>query len=184
MDKTRAFRVSKLDAARRQLDCAIEMWFADKDEVSIHVLATAAHQLIHDLKQKKGGGELLFDATIIKDEYRSEYISFLKKQMNFFKHADSNAEEIIAFPPTLSILFMLFSIKGLEQLGERRNDIEHIFFLWVAIHKPTWASPDFVELMAERVPVEHMDIARSLKKQEFLESMTRALAESKYRGSV
>ena len=39
MGKAPAVRVSKLNAARRQLDCAIEMWFADKDEVAIHTLA-------------------------------------------------------------------------------------------------------------------------------------------------
>ena len=45
-------RVSKLDAARRQLDCAIELWFAGKDEVSIHTLAAAAHQIISDINKK------------------------------------------------------------------------------------------------------------------------------------
>ena len=51
-------RVSKLDAARRQLDCAIELWFADKDAVSTHGLAAAAHQIIHDTNRKKGGPDL------------------------------------------------------------------------------------------------------------------------------
>ena len=47
-------QISKIEAARRQLDCAIELWFCDKDEVSIHTLAAAAYQIIHDLKMKRG----------------------------------------------------------------------------------------------------------------------------------
>ena len=43
--------ISKLDAACRQLDCAIELWFADGDPVSIHTLACASHQIIHDIKK-------------------------------------------------------------------------------------------------------------------------------------
>ena len=59
MAKVPMIRVSKLDAARRQPDAAIKLWFADGDEVSVHTLAAAAHQTIHDINQKKGGGELL-----------------------------------------------------------------------------------------------------------------------------
>jgi hypothetical protein len=44
-------RIYKIEAARRQLDSAIELWFLDKDEVSVHTLAAAAYQLVHDLKR-------------------------------------------------------------------------------------------------------------------------------------
>jgi hypothetical protein len=47
-------RVSKLSAAVRQLDCAIELWFFDKDEVSIYTLVTAAYQIIYDINKIKG----------------------------------------------------------------------------------------------------------------------------------
>ena len=66
-------RISKIDAARRQLDCAIELWFFDKDEISIHTLAAAAYQIIHDLKVHKGiVRDLLYDSAMIKDEYRND----------------------------------------------------------------------------------------------------------------
>ena len=90
---------------------------ADKDDVSIHTLAAAAHQIIHDINQQKCGEELLFDSAVIKDEYRDEFISLVKTPMNFFKHADRDAEEILEFPPISSIMLMMFSIMGLEKLG-------------------------------------------------------------------
>ena len=65
-------RISNLDSARRQLDCAIELWFAEKDIVSVHTLVAAAHQIIHDINRRRGGRDLIFDSLVIKDEYRSE----------------------------------------------------------------------------------------------------------------
>jgi hypothetical protein len=58
-------RISKIEAARRQLDSAIELWFLDKDEVSVHTLVAAAYQLVHDLKEHKGlARELLYQRRI------------------------------------------------------------------------------------------------------------------------
>ena len=149
MGKAPTIRVSKLNAARRQLDCAIELWFADKDQVSVHTLAAAAHQIIHDINQKKDGGKLFFDSAIIKDEHRSEFITIIKNAMNFFKHADKDAEEILEFAPLSSIMFMTFSIVGLEMLGETSNDIEYVFFYWLAIHHPTWFTAEYQEVIKE-----------------------------------
>ncbi len=58
MGKAPTIRVSKLNAARRQLNCALELWFSDKDEVSVHTLAAAAHQIIYDISKKKGVQDL------------------------------------------------------------------------------------------------------------------------------
>jgi hypothetical protein len=54
MSEAQAIRVSKLDAARRQLDGAIQLWFSNGDPVAIHALVCAAHQIIQDINEKKG----------------------------------------------------------------------------------------------------------------------------------
>ena len=46
--------VTKIDAARRQLATAIDLWFNDKDAVSIHTLAYAAYDVIHGLSKRRG----------------------------------------------------------------------------------------------------------------------------------
>ena len=63
-------RVTKLDAALRQLNTAITLWFRDGDEVAIHTLAAASHQIVYDIVRKKNGPDLLYDSIIFKDEYR------------------------------------------------------------------------------------------------------------------
>ncbi len=175
-------RVSKLDAARRQLDCAIELWFADQDAVSIHTLAAAAYQIIHDINKKKGNQVLLFDSIVIKDEYRSEFVALVKKNMNFFKHADKDAEGITEFIPMGSTLFMLFSTIGLQQLGESLNDVEDNFLLWLALHYPNWIREDYRKTLEQIVPVQDLKEIRGLGKQEFFTGFLRARAELRAKG--
>jgi len=39
-----AFKLTKLDAARRQLHVALEMWFSEADPIAAHTLINAAHR--------------------------------------------------------------------------------------------------------------------------------------------
>lgn len=175
-------RVSKLDAARRQLGCAIELWFADKDDVSIHTLAAAAYQIIHDINKKKGGQELYYDSIMIKDEYRSEFIALVKKDMNFFKHADQDPEGITEFIPMGSTMFMLFSVVGLQQLGESPNDVEGIFILWLAFHQPDWINKAYQKIIEQAFPAHALDQIRGTSKKEFFQGCLRARAELRATG--
>ena len=50
--------LTKLDAARRQLDAAIRMFLASEDEVAIHTLGAAAYRVLRDLKEERGRSEL------------------------------------------------------------------------------------------------------------------------------
>jgi hypothetical protein len=64
--------VSKLDAARRQLQTAIQLWFEERDPVAIHALAYAAYEIIHAISKRRNPNrrDLLFDSDLVKDEYR------------------------------------------------------------------------------------------------------------------
>ena len=75
--------ITKLEAARRQLRVAISLWFQDGDEVAIHTLACAAHEIINDINKHRGGEDLLFNKTVFREEYRDEVIKRFKKEMNF-----------------------------------------------------------------------------------------------------
>ena len=47
--KPRLVKLTKLEAARRQIESAIWLWFVDDDHVSVHALAAAAHRLLVEL---------------------------------------------------------------------------------------------------------------------------------------
>jgi hypothetical protein len=57
-------KISKADAAQRQLDTAIELYFAESDPVAIHTLAAAAYELIRALRERKGLPDEIADAII------------------------------------------------------------------------------------------------------------------------
>jgi hypothetical protein len=42
-------QISKIEAARRQLDCAIRLYIADDDALSVHTLSRAAFRLLYDI---------------------------------------------------------------------------------------------------------------------------------------
>jgi hypothetical protein len=50
--------INKLEAARRQLDAAIRMLFANEDGLAIHTVAGAAYRILRDMLAKRGQHDL------------------------------------------------------------------------------------------------------------------------------
>lgn len=162
-------KIAKIDAARRQLQCAIELWFNEGDIVSIHTLAFAAHQIIHDLNViKKTGADSILSGDRIKPEYRKMVLDAFKKHGNFFKHADKDPDEIAEFKSELPIAFILSALSGLQGLGLSHTYVEDAFFVWHMIHNPDWFTEDLVNLLKKQVPINGLEQIKSLSKGEFL----------------
>jgi len=176
VDEVKKHRVSKLDAAKRQLDCAIGLWFEEKDEISTHTLVGAAYQIIHDLNKKRGGKDLLFDADFIKDEYRKEVREFMRKDFMFFKHADHDPDGVTEFVPVGTLLFILCGIQTLRNMGERMSDIQSIFAAWMLFNKPEWVSPQHLAAVRDAIPIEYRAGITSLSKQDFLQLCQQGLS--------
>jgi hypothetical protein len=177
-------RISKLDAARRQLDCAIELWFAERDPVAVHSLAAAAHQVVHDINAGRGGPELLFDSPRIRSEKRAELVGLLKQAMNFFKHADRDPHGVIEFTQVSTVLFLVVALQGLQHLGERFSDVELVFLQWLTIHEPDWLSEAITAGAYQRIPVDGLEQLRRLDKREFFEIALQAYAQARARGLI
>lgn len=112
--------LSKLDAAKRQLETAIRLYFNYGDPVSIHTLACAAHEIISDLNKNYGGKPMIVSDYIIKDEYKNYFITRIREPQNFFKHADRDSGNVIDFKPEVTQYFIFDAIsKYLEITGEK-----------------------------------------------------------------
>lgn len=97
--------VSKLDAARRQLETAIRLYLANGDPVSIHTLTAASYNILKDLNKNRGGPPLVMKEVvldIVREEYRKEVRDLINAAENFFKHADRDHESTLDFSPNLS----------------------------------------------------------------------------------
>lgn len=163
-------RISKIEAAQRQLDCAIELWFLDKDELSVNTLAGAAYQLVHDLKKHKGlAHTLLYDAAMIKPEHRKKWVNLLKKPVNFSKHADNDPDDVLEFDPQGNIGFLMAAAAGLRLMGASTSDTVNALIFWIVVNKPTWATEKFRKLYEDRIGVDTLQEFKLIAKRDFLE---------------
>jgi hypothetical protein len=172
--QTPRIQITKLEAARRQLRVAISLWFQNGDEIAIHTLACAAHQIIHDINQKRGGRGLIFDSHILKDEYRKQAVKHLKRDMNFFKHADNDPEGVTDFAPMLSELFIMGSLWGIENFGLRLDPVEAAFGAWYVFKHPHFLSEEGLRRRAELEKTNSLRELESLSANQFFEYYMRA----------
>ena len=171
MPNTNIINVTRMDAARRQLQAALTLWFADGDAVSIHSLVGSAYQVLHDLNRKAKGPPLLFDSPLIKKEMSKEAVASLKAHLNFFKHADLRKGDgalDIDFDPALSELYFLACLLGVEALGESLNAHESAFMLWRQLHGPMGAVENSKKMLSQQFSAEGIAALRGLEKGEFI----------------
>jgi hypothetical protein len=168
--KPSPIRISKLDAARRQLKTAITLWFEDGDPVSLHTLAYAAYEIIHTISKKRDPyrRDLLFDTLMIKEEHRSKFNIGLKKHANFFKHGDRDGDASIEFSPLLSELFIFYAILGSEVCGTEKSEHELAFVWWLHFHRPETLTDKGRQTIREHFTINEIEHMRSRPKREFL----------------
>jgi len=168
--------VTKLDAATRQLDTAITLYFQGGDPVPIHTLACAAHQVIHNINRYSDGPELLFD--VLSREKRDPQISkaLLHKQYNFFKHADSDPCPNcgIRFNPKLTEIFMLSAIQGVSFISGSINQKQSAFVVYLQLHSEFLFSQEICYLRVCDLSAAVLKELRGLKKNKFLREFLQA----------
>ncbi len=160
-------RVTKLDAAKRQLRTAIKLWFMDDDPVSIHTLVSAAHEVVHTLFKRKGLSGLVFNSELIVEEYRSDFAKRMKAQATFFKHAQRDPEAETDFNPALNNSLLLITVHGLCRMNEPQEAAELTLIAWFCLHKPHFFLDD---IFADRLPVDVLQSFRCINKKDFFET--------------
>lgn len=169
----RNIRLTKFDAARRQLRTAIELWFADGDPVSIHTLAYASHEVIHRLFRNQGLKDLFFDSSAIAPEGKQVFLQVFKNPANFIKHANQevNPDDEIKFSPFANDVYILFSLDGLRRMGREMERTDLAFLVWYQINNPEYF---LSSLLSHSIPVDVVQQFRGLKRSEFLERFLKA----------
>ena len=91
--------ITKLVAARRQLQAAIRMFFAGEDELAVHTVASAAYSLIKDIKRSRGRDEVadVYSAMLfynVRDYRRGTLPRNLADNAEYMKHVREWAEAL------------------------------------------------------------------------------------------
>jgi hypothetical protein len=130
------FLILKFDAGRRQLKMAIRLWFQDDDPVSIHTLAAAAYEILHNLSRLKGGTDLLFDSKAIREDYRKDFIKRIKSTSQFFKHADRDPDGTAELSTLDTEVLLIYSMIALSRMGKKLSMEENAMLLWLSFSNP------------------------------------------------
>jgi hypothetical protein len=137
MDKK--LQISKLDAAKRQIETAIRLYFSNGDPVSIHTLIAAAYNVIRDINKKRGGDKLLMKDGFmarIKEGHEKEVRKLINKAENFFKHADRDHDDTIEFNPGQSEFLFLESCSVYAKLTGEFPPLFKLYRSWfIANHQ-------------------------------------------------
>lgn len=129
-------KISKLDAAKRQLETAIRLYFNDADPVSIHTLAAAAHGILADINKHNNGHPMLVSDFLVKTEYKKEIRRKMSEAKNHFKHADQNPEAVIDFNPDVNETYIFDAGTKYHELTGESVLYFKIFNAWFASGRP------------------------------------------------
>jgi hypothetical protein len=162
-------KLNKIDVACSMLDTSIELWFYEKDPISIHTLVCSSYQIIHDINKQVGWRDLLYDSLVIKDEYQKEMNKRLKESYNFFKHADKDKDDTIEFNPELSNTFIMFSCFGLKCLSIPTNNVREAFVSYYALMKPEILKIDAKDKMIKIIDKDKINSILEMKRSDYLE---------------
>lgn len=128
--------VDKIDAAHRQLESAITMFFEEWDVVSQHTLIAAAYGILYDLGKQRGIGGSVKDSPLVRSEDRSDFIRQIHLPQNFFKHAKQDSGAKLIFRYQVSHFFLFDAIRLFVLLRKNVPERMRIFLVWFQLRYP------------------------------------------------
>jgi hypothetical protein len=130
--------ISKLDAAKRELEMAISLFLSNSDIVCIHSLTASAHNLLRDLGKKQGIKSFTKDIAVdmVKPEKRDEFRKTITKADNFFKHADRDEGEILKFYFRATEIVLWDACRMYHALTKELPPLIQIYNAWFYFKNP------------------------------------------------
>jgi hypothetical protein len=141
--------ITKLDAAERQLNTSIRLFFENRDHLSSYALTAASREITDDLIEKKSGEifqresarlgdpmkvRLSFREEFrdrIKEEYYKKALTLLRQWQNFLKHADNDPDcEMDDLSPEQLALNIMFACWNFRLLANRTTEEMTKFVIW------------------------------------------------------
>ena len=145
-----AIALTKLDAAGRQLDTAIRLFFGDGDAVSVHSLAVSAANVLSDLAEHKNAGVSWRTRTRDDSGLSMKALkALMHEEWNFFKHADRDPDATLNFNEELSEDFMFMAVLDCGDLQTTTCPMQAFQIWYIAAHPERFSTdePVFVDAM-------------------------------------
>lgn len=121
--------ISKIEAAQRQIDTAIELWFTDGDGLSVFTLAFAALKVLMNFYPTQNNDK--FDSTLDKLIGETGWKS-MSGTANFLKHADRDPGALLnGFHPDMSMSVIGLAVILYGRLVPQRSLKMMAFDSWI-----------------------------------------------------
>jgi hypothetical protein len=172
---TSPLTVTKLEAAKRQLEIGIRMIFSQADPVATHTLIGAASTLLSNLIERHRPTRS-WDAIAQKANNLSpsNYFAIMRRAQNFLKHADTDPDETIALDVTDTDSLAFWAVMNLGEIDGPLGKSESVFQMWyLACYSPCLEDGTPVS----RAVLEQFGDLRQLDRRERISIGARALNE-------
>lgn len=145
MSRSLKSEITKVEAAQRQLDCAIRLYFTADDILAAHTLAHAAFRILFDVypKQRGDGFASKLDQLIAELGWRD-----FNRIPNFLKHADTDFGQVLAdhSPHSVEMTIGFAAVLHHRLLGHMTPEMR-AFDTWVHV-----LNPEIFELPSDSDP--------------------------------
>ena len=125
------FRLTKVDAAQRQLDMASFLFMVSCEYVSIHTLASSAYQVLEDINRHQDGDPMFKDGYGVLDQGSQEWRKWLNVPQNFVKHADKDPDGAIRFRPWVTVITLTEAASAFKRIAGFRPVLTVAAVIWI-----------------------------------------------------
>jgi hypothetical protein len=142
-------RITKIEAARREIEAAIRMTFNGYDAVAIHCVASAASQIVRDLSEHDGKIESLERIKdVIAPGYEKQFWTAFNRSAGFLKHADKEPDGVHTLDEAETDLLIFIAMKLYRDLGNTPSRAMHAFVVWYVLCYPKMLTPEATAVFA------------------------------------
>ena len=135
--------VTKREAAIRQLDAAIKLFFAEADMIAVHTLVGASIQVMLGLGHPQGIQSPIRSSDYIYKDRLKDWINALNRTQNFLKHADKDRDEVLQYSEESTILLIMEAVILAENLSLQEGSKAQLAFkVWFLVAYPELIDPD------------------------------------------
>ena len=164
---------TKLEAASRQINTAIWLWFKDADIVSIYTLTAAAFEILDGLfHHRKMGRPILFDDRYMPEgTSKRDIVSMLKEAETFSENTRKAPTKTLKLNPVWTELYLHSAINAYVKLtvGDPvSHPLMSLFVLRFAITRTQLFGVDAFPLRNKGLDVEKL---KMLSKVEFFQEL-------------
>jgi hypothetical protein len=177
--KPRVVRLTKLEAARRQIESAIWLWFVGDDHVSVHALAAAAHRLLLELAALRETAAWPYSAAYLSSSPAKDRRRNPDDAVTFFKYGKE--DESYELSEQWTELYLFDAVMAYSGLADDRgaSALMSTFVLRFGVQRQDLFVPDAFRLLEKRVSKTfNLERLQRLSKIDFLKEFIGVLGRA------